>query len=72
MQMEAEAAVAVVKLYCPNPKCSMLLIADVKQADAPMDCPHCSKPICTACGVMWHAGLTCQQFQVGESLPGVM
>jgi E3 ubiquitin-protein ligase RNF144 len=63
--MEAEAAIdASMKLFCPNPKCSMLVISDVKQHDAPLDCPHCNKAICTACGVLWHVGLTCEQFQV--------
>lgn len=63
-KLEAEAAIdCTTKLYCPNASCSMLLIAEEKQQDAPMDCPHCAKPICTSCGVLWHAGLTCQQFQ---------
>lgn len=27
--------------------------------------PHCKKAVCAACGVLWHAGLTCTQYQVG-------
>ena len=41
--METEAALGDVKLYCPNPACSMLVIADVRQRDEPIDCPHCRK-----------------------------
>ena len=40
-QMEAEAAIGEgARLFCPNPQCSMLLLNDDKQADAPIDCPY--------------------------------
>ena len=45
-QMEAEAAIGEgARLFCPNPQCSMLLLNDDKQADAPIDCPYwCAPP----------------------------
>lgn len=40
-QMEAEAAIGEgARLFCPNPQCSMLLLNDDKQADAPIECPY--------------------------------
>jgi E3 ubiquitin-protein ligase RNF144 len=63
--MEAEAAVGEgVRLFCPNPQCSQLLVADDKRADTPMDCPHCTQLLCANCGVTWHQGMTCQAYQV--------
>ncbi|KAL4421593.1 hypothetical protein ABPG75_010884 [Micractinium tetrahymenae] len=63
-QMEAEAAVGEgARLFCPNPKCSQLLVADDKRADTPIDCPHCEHKLCANCGVAWHADMTCQQYQ---------
>lgn len=120
------------RLYCPNPKCSQLLVADDKRAggcgqpllccagrlshsgrcwctlallgplrdkatsatkvrkhleilqtltlkrasptprsvrvlpsDTPIDCPYCKHQLCANCSVAWHAGMTCQQYQVG-------
>ena len=39
--METEAAVGEgARLYCPNPACSQLLLADDKRADVAMDCPY--------------------------------
>ena len=65
LQMEAEAAVGEgVRLFCPNPQCSQLLVADDKREDTPMDCPHCTQPLCANCGVTWHQGMTCQAYQV--------
>jgi E3 ubiquitin-protein ligase RNF144 len=63
--MEAEAAVGEgARLFCPNPRCSQLLIADDKRADTPLDCPYCAQRVCAQCGVAWHKGLTCNQYQV--------
>ncbi|KAL4426048.1 hypothetical protein ABPG77_007844 [Micractinium sp. CCAP 211/92] len=64
VHMEAEAAVGEgARLYCPNPQCSQLLVADEKHADTPIDCPHCKHKLCANCGITWHAGMTCQQYQ---------
>ncbi|PSC68928.1 E3 ubiquitin-ligase RNF144A-like [Micractinium conductrix] len=63
-QMETEAAVGEgARLYCPNPACSQLLLADDKRADVAMDCPYCQQELCANCGVAWHENLTCQQYQ---------
>lgn len=32
-------------------------------ADTPIDCPYCEHKLCANCGVAWHAGMTCQQYQ---------
>ncbi len=32
-------------------------------ADTPIDCPHCKHKLCANCGITWHAGMTCQQYQ---------
>jgi hypothetical protein len=62
--METEAAVGQgVRLYCPNARCSKLLIADDKRADTPLPCPYCGERLCANCGVTWHAGMTCQAYQ---------
>jgi E3 ubiquitin-protein ligase RNF144 len=62
--METEAAVGQgVRLYCPNARCSKLLIADDKRADTPLPCPYCRERLCANCGVAWHAGMTCQAYQ---------
>ncbi len=66
LQLEAEAAIpAPHKLYCPNKACSQLLLLDGEPpSDAEVQCPYCEQPLCAACRVPWHAGLSCQQFKV--------
>jgi hypothetical protein len=50
IQMEAEAAVGDgARLFCPNPSCSQLLIADDKQEDTALECEPCRR--CTP--VLW-------------------
>ncbi|GAB4823734.1 hypothetical protein N2152v2_010780 [Parachlorella kessleri] len=64
-KLEAEAAIpAPHKLYCPNKACSQLLLLDGEPpSDAEVQCPYCEQPLCAACRVPWHAGLSCQQFK---------
>ncbi|KAI3429704.1 hypothetical protein D9Q98_005789 [Chlorella vulgaris] len=69
-KMEAEAAVGDgARLFCPNPSCSQLLIADDKQEDTALECPYCTHQLCANCGVAWHKDLTCRQYQ---ALPGAV
>ena len=58
------------RLFCPNKKCSQLLIADDKRANTAMECPYCTEQLCANCGVAWHQGMTCQQYQVGRDAAG--
>ncbi|GMH36213.1 hypothetical protein BSKO_04081 [Bryopsis sp. KO-2023] len=51
------------RLYCPNPRCSTLLIVEEVNRNFPVDCPGCSNLICVRCKAMWHHGLTCNQYK---------
>ncbi|GAA5840242.1 hypothetical protein JCM5353_007838 [Sporobolomyces roseus] len=54
-------------IFCPNPSCSAQFVRDCDmEGQAQASCPACHKMICVDCGVVWHSGYTCDQFQ---SLP---
>ncbi|GAA5956773.1 hypothetical protein JCM3765_005732 [Sporobolomyces pararoseus] len=60
-------------LFCPNRACSARSLRDLDAEDeAQASCPSCHKMLCVFCGVVWHSGFTCEQFQslpVGERDP---
>ncbi|KAF7014260.1 unnamed protein product [Triticum aestivum] len=60
-----ELAVGAKRVYCPYQDCSALLLADAdtKEAIAEAECPHCHQLFCARCGVPWHDGLGCEEFQ---------
>ncbi|KAJ0980998.1 hypothetical protein J5N97_009253 [Dioscorea zingiberensis] len=51
------------KFYCPFEDCSMLLLDDAEEKVAQAECPSCRRMFCAQCKVVWHAGLSCQEFQ---------
>jgi len=52
------------KLYCPFPKCSVLLVNNgTRKNIRKVDCPACRRTFCAACRVRWHSNLTCKEFQ---------
>ena len=59
------------RFYCPKPQCSALLVVlpeDRGRAGAgaaPVACLACGASLCIKCCSLWHAGLSCAQYQVG-------
>ncbi|GAA5983000.1 hypothetical protein JCM5350_003535 [Sporobolomyces pararoseus] len=60
-------------LFCPNRACSARILRDLDAEDeAQASCPSCHKMLCVFCGVVWHSGFSCEQYQslpVGERDP---
>lgn len=54
------------KFYCPYKDCSELLIYDLDQDIVECLCPACQRLLCAPCGVPWHVGLDCDNFQKDE------
>ncbi|EJF63850.1 hypothetical protein DICSQDRAFT_160351 [Dichomitus squalens LYAD-421 SS1] len=54
---------SIPKYYCPNPKCSELVQTDEDSEDPQAMCPSCDSVICVPCRVIWHDGLTCDEYQ---------
>lgn len=70
VMVEAEIPEAL-KVYCPFPDCSGLLVKEnvgaLEVEDVEMaECPFCNRLFCARCKVPWHANLQCSEFQ---SLP---
>jgi hypothetical protein len=65
MQLHVEATKD--NMYCPNKKCSELLLmddADKQHPDFPACiCPRCNLCVCFDCKVRWHKGFSCAQYQ---------
>ncbi|XP_030519235.2 E3 ubiquitin-protein ligase RSL1-like [Rhodamnia argentea] len=53
------------KFYCPFKNCSALLIKDCddEKVIRESECPYCHRLFCAECGVPWHAGVSCEEFQ---------
>jgi E3 ubiquitin-protein ligase RNF144 len=53
------------KVYCPFKDCSaMMVVDDVGGGDvAESECPSCKRLFCARCGVPWHAGLSCAEYE---------
>ncbi|KAF9788557.1 hypothetical protein BJ322DRAFT_1049631 [Thelephora terrestris] len=49
--------------YCPNPKCSVLVMIDEDTEDTRAQCPACFQWVCVSCKAMWHKDITCEQYQ---------
>ncbi|KAJ4837538.1 hypothetical protein Tsubulata_028088 [Turnera subulata] len=69
-EWEEEICLSVIpeaeKYYCPNKRCSVLLIRDGCEDLTETKCPHCRKQFCVRCNVpmdAFHEGLTCEKFQ---------
>ncbi len=70
VQLEAEQAIPQAeRFYCPKPECSALLLLPASGSAAslagPSACPECRTRVCLACKVVWHANMSCRQYQVG-------
>jgi len=57
---------SVQHFFCPNPKCSAMIEIPETIYDLEEACPSCHQLMCTACHVLWHQGISCEQYQ---SLP---
>ncbi|KAI3429517.1 hypothetical protein D9Q98_005606 [Chlorella vulgaris] len=64
-QVEAEASIPdQLRCYCPNPRCSVPFLLEAEPAvDSPVYCPACSTKICAFCGIVWHKGCGCKEYQ---------
>lgn len=51
------------KFYCPFKDCSALLIDDGEEVVTSSECPNCWRLFCAQCKVVWHSGISCQEFQ---------
>ncbi|MQM20321.1 hypothetical protein Taro_053340 [Colocasia esculenta] len=49
--------------YCPFKDCSAPLLDDGEGDVRESECPHCHRLFCAQCGVPWHAGVECVEFQ---------
>lgn len=69
--MEHEASIpSKLRFYCPSPTCSVpIALEQEPRPDTPVYCPACSTKTCASCGVIWHKGVSCKEYQV-ETQPG--
>lgn len=58
------------RYYCPYKDCSELLLKDTPEIGSSSgetfkqsECPNCRRLFCAQCGVTWHAGLDCNEYQ---------
>ncbi|KAJ7963349.1 RBR-type E3 ubiquitin transferase [Quillaja saponaria] len=51
------------KFYCPFKDCSAMLVDDGEEVVTTSECPNCRRLFCAQCGVSWHAGIDCGDFQ---------
>ncbi|KAG1334390.1 E3 ubiquitin-protein ligase RNF14 [Cocos nucifera] len=62
-----ESALGTEKFYCPYKDCSALVSKEGgdggEQAMTDAECPHCKRVLCARCGVPWHDGIDCEQYQ---------
>ena len=50
--------------YCLFKDCSALLLADEGEGNvAQSECPSCRRMFCAQCEVVWHLGVSCDEFQ---------
>jgi len=56
----AEAAMRN-KTYCPYPGCGAAY--DLEEGTTEVMCFECRRTFCGSCRVVWHRGMTCQQYQ---------
>lgn len=57
---------AIERVYCPNPKCSTLMLKTrlSKQEDGSMRCCFkCWEPFCIDCKAPWHKNLSCEDYK---------
>ncbi|XP_040383058.1 probable E3 ubiquitin-protein ligase ARI9 [Oryza brachyantha] len=62
------------RTYCPFPGCSEMMVADDDECGGQecvtqSECQSCRRLFCARCGVPWHAGVSCAEFErlgVGE------
>ncbi|KAK1301716.1 hypothetical protein QJS10_CPB12g01385 [Acorus calamus] len=55
------------QFYCPYKDCSALLTLDDHKREEEFLCPHCKRGCCAKCGVEWHKGLSCEEYQKSEA-----
>ncbi|GAB2267520.1 hypothetical protein Dimus_002500 [Dionaea muscipula] len=51
------------KYYCPFKDCSALMVDDGEEVVTRSECPHCHRLFCAQCKVVWHEGVSCDEFQ---------
>ncbi|KAJ1276836.1 hypothetical protein BS78_05G246400 [Paspalum vaginatum] len=48
--------------YCPFKDCSEIMVDDHGGEVTESECPVCRRLFCARCGVAWHAGITCAEY----------
>lgn len=51
------------KVYCPFKDCSAMMVDDVGGDVVESECPSCKRLFCARCGVTWHAGVGCAEYE---------
>ncbi|KAK7683547.1 hypothetical protein QCA50_013382 [Cerrena zonata] len=49
--------------YCPNPRCSALVQLHDDPDEPQAQCPACQSLMCVPCRVIWHADMSCEEYQ---------
>ncbi|KAJ1276815.1 hypothetical protein BS78_05G244400 [Paspalum vaginatum] len=49
--------------YCPFKDCSEIMVDDRGGEVTESECPVCRRLFCARCGVPWHAGITCDEYE---------
>ncbi|CAM0958709.1 unnamed protein product [Alopecurus aequalis] len=49
--------------YCPFKDCSAMMVDDLGGHVAESECPSCKRLFCARCGVPWHAGFGCADYE---------
>lgn len=49
------------KCYCPNRKCSVMILNECGGSASKSTCPKCKELFCFSCRVAWHAGRSCKK-----------
>ncbi|XAR59593.1 hypothetical protein NMG60_11015481, partial [Bertholletia excelsa] len=55
------AIVGFERCYCPNRRCSVLILNECGQNAKKSECPNCKNLFCFACKIPWHAGFRCEE-----------
>ncbi|KAK9715605.1 hypothetical protein RND81_06G176500 [Saponaria officinalis] len=52
------------KCYCPFVDCSILLVKDGVEDITMAECPYCHRMFCAVCRVVWHQGVSCEEYRI--------
>ncbi|XP_076938014.1 E3 ubiquitin-protein ligase RSL1-like [Bidens hawaiensis] len=52
------------KFYCPFKDCSAMMVDDGGVVVTVSECPSCNRLFCAQCKVVWHCGMSCEEFEL--------